>query len=260
MSFGLNKVYLIYLTILFITRDLQAIDYRNISLQRNKFTCLKLDTSVFFNEIQRFDEGRNQNHTAPTAVMVMPADEAELPINWNYLVTEDQSVILLYGYPSEEDHQLEIDLIRYSLINPDPSIAGIRIVLEDENGSETDRSRAEDSQQVVELAFHQMSLVKFLLLDYWKSVNNIFSTSIWPQSHLASVGKHTKHGASVRIRVPLSQAKAIERLNMEINRATGAGNHRKLCQFKRSKTISIEHLFRSAGLYPDWCTFRLLAS
>lgn len=249
------KFHLIYgvLTVLLFTRDLQAIDYQKIDLERGKFTCLKLDTSVLFNEIQRSEKDYNQ--TTPPVFVVVPADEAELPINWNYLVIEDQSLILLYGYPSEEDHQLQIDIIRYSLMKTDPSIAGIRLVLEGGN-----ESNGENPQQVVELAFHRLSLVKFLLLDYWRLVDNIFSTSIWPGSQLTSVEKHKKHGALVKISVPTNHAKAIERLKIEIDRSTGANNHKKLCQFKRSKTISIEHLFRSAGLYPDWCTFRLSAT
>lgn len=256
------------LTIFYFLVEAEVVEYTEIKLERGRFSCIKLNTSTLF-EVQkknvdnssRWITGRhNQNFTASTKFLLMPADEADLPINWNYLAIEDIGIIILYGYPTEEDHLLEIDILIYNLLNPEPGKLGIRLMLEDGNNLNMSDSNALQSMPEIELAFHQISLEKFLVLDYPKTVDDIFSELIWPQSRLIGVSSSKKGGVLIRIRTPFRHLKTIERLMAEIDRATGARYLGKLCEFKKSKAISIEHLFRSVGLYPNWCTFRLTSS
>lgn len=266
MSTVRGSLYLIFaLAISVFAREGQAIDYKNVTIVRERFACIKLETSVIFDVGKRLIEedttglaiDHEHNRTQSSIFMVMPVGEAELSTNWDHLITEDQESIIIYGYPSEDDHLLEIDIVQHSLNIPEPRVAGIRIMLDDENGIKANNFSAWTSEQEVELAFHRVSLAEFLLHDYWKSVDNIFSSLLWPQSRLVSVEAHKKHGSSVRIWISADHLKAIERLKIEIERATGS-NHKKLCQFRKSKTITIEHYFRSVGLYPNWCTFKLM--
>lgn len=262
----LGSLYLICaLAISVIAKGGQAIEYKNVTIVRERFACIRLETSALFDEdkgsidenAERVAVKRMQNQSASSVFMVMPVGEAELPTNWDHTISDDQKLIIIYGYPSENDDLLEIDIVRYGLGSPEPGLAGIRITLEDGNDIKTNNFSAWTSKQEVELAFHRISLTEFLLHDYWKSVDNIFSSLLWPQSRLVGVEAHRKHGSLVRVWISADHVKAIERLRIEVERATGAGNHRKLCQFRKSKTISIEHFFRSVGLYPNWCTFKL---
>lgn len=256
------------LTIFYILIEAQIIEYAEIKLERGRFACIKLNTSTLFeaqkkkvdNSASSIIGPRNHNLTASTIFMLMPADEADLPSNWNYLAIEDIGIIILYGYPSEEDNLLEIDILRYNLLDPDSSKVGIRLMLEDGNDLNMSDSNANQSSHEIELAFHQISLEKFLALDYPKIVDDIFSKLIWPQSRLTGVSSSKRGGVLIRIRSPSRHLKTIERLMAEIDRATGVRYQGKLCEFKKSKTISIEHLFRSVSLYPNWCTFRLISS
>jgi len=47
-----------------------------------------------------------------------------------------------------------------------------------------------------------------------------------------------------------------DRLAMKIGRPTLNGGRKELCKFERSKTISVEHFFRSIGLYPRLVYFQ----
>lgn len=232
-----------------IARAITQIDYK---LVREEFTCLKLNTSLLFGRTS-YNTSRLEN--SRFTYMVMPTDEPSLPNNWNYLVSEDQSLIFFFGYPLVEDSLMDLEIVQFDEYMFTSSKAKVRINFNQDISGNMNVTNSE--QDELKLDFNHINLEKFLAKDYPSKVQSIFSTFIWPKSRLVFVKNSSNHsGVSVIIRNSRIGS-SLDRLSMEIDRAT-RGKQRKLCEFRKSKVISIEHHFRSIGLYPDWCSFKLI--
>lgn len=129
-------------------------------------------------------------------------------------------------------------------------------------GNESDLEKSKllfRTEDEVELAFQRISLDKFLFNNYASKIDSMFNGLIWPRSRLISVAESSPNTNETVVKIRNNHNEpSIERLSKEVDRAT-RGGLKKLCQFQKSKAISVEHLFRSIGLYPNWCSFKLIS-
>lgn len=230
-------------------------DGREYRIIKNKFFCLKFDTfSLFGDQAINLINGSSSDRFLYT---ILPLNEAALPDNWKYLITENSSFIYLYGLAYEHQSDLtELELIQFDLQAPSSIKAKIGLrFLQDEDQSR--RQLVELKAPKIELAFFYMPLIRFLDADHHSSVDALFHESVWPGSRLVEVRAFDT--GTVIVVSNQNIDRPVERLRGEVQLATGGGNKR-LCRYKKSKTISIEHLFRRHGLYPNWCSFKIVAS
>lgn len=286
--------------------------------RNNEFALINNNNDVF-KVLNSAPSSNNNNGSSRFEFMVMLADEAELPTNWNFLVTDDQKFIIFYGYPTlatdytgtkdkglekgrpKHDDQnhivLDIEIIRYDYSGSlGYKKALIKLTIEKREGFEKDlhklnfttESLGVERKEVkasispaptiskeyaeLEFAFHHIRLIEFLDKSYPAKLEDLFSQVIWLHSRLIRVEDFpSTKGVLIKLRNPSNQlAPQFERLLKEIKLATreegGERNEsfpgssrptaKRLCEYKKSKTISIEYMFRSLDLYPNWCTLK----
>lgn len=231
------------------TRAITQIDHE---LVKEEFASLKLNTSLL---LGRTSHNSSHLENSRFTYTVMPTDEPSLPTNWNYLVSKDQSLIFFFGYPLREDPPMDLEIVRIDEYMFTSSKTRVRINFDQDISGSMNITNSE--QDELELEFNRINLEKFLAKDYPSKVQSIFSAFIWPKSKLIIVKSSPYHSGVIVIIRNLHIDPSLDRLSAEIGRAT-RGKQRKLCEFRKSKVISIEHHFRSINLYPDWCSFKLI--
>lgn len=285
---------LVVLIFLKITLELVALEsvhaatgVSRYEIHLNRFNCIKLSTSNLFGlsseEQMRKEKGNNTSNISSLArdawdgkqfkYMVMAAGEAALPRNWDHVISADDSQLMIFGFPVQLETKLEIEIWRLENNKSQSRLAQVVFEAAASAASEG-RSRQPDvvagsspsgkrRQQEMRITFQRSNLAEFLMRNHHVQVEAIFSNFIWPESRVVQVSGEQKSGnesnGSTRVVIRNEverQSKlvldSIERLVTEINVATRGG---RLCEYKRSKSIQVEHYFRELGLYPSWCKF-----
>lgn len=188
---------------------------------------------------------------------LLPVDDAELPAGWNYLITESERLIVIYGHQDDQNiNMTELELTSYDSSNSEAKTALIRLHYYDRD--HTNRLAESDYVREIEFAFNNVDLANFFFKEQHSQVNSLFHDLIWPSSRLVEVNRIGQSDVLIRVRnvdSPESEY-SIDKLEHEIDLATRNGTLRKLCRSRRSKALSIEHYFRSLGLFPNWCMFK----
>lgn len=184
---------------------------------------------------------------------LLPVDDAELPVGWNFLSSKSLTQVILTGL--QEDSNIdttELELSQFDLLDSETNKCLITLTYY----GPVERSTPETSE--LEFSFNDISLNDFLLRRLNTNVNTLFQELIWPGSRLVKVEKSSQSGVAISVRNDGTTANkiALAKLSVEVDSATRNRTLLKLCKSKRSKALSIEHNFRSLGLYPNWCTFK----
>lgn len=241
------------LIVAMLVRSSQSLEF---IVRENKFVVFKINATSLVDEHNNPAQPITYDDTDRFTYVAAMIDEPEVPNNWKLHVAEDNSMLFLFGVPSMDDDKLEVELMRYDF---DESTMAktrfkLKVIPEETGKKETTNSELHH----LELAFHRINLTQFLMADYSQKLDKLFSSTIWKDSQLVDLKLAPScKGVAISLLIGASDLPSISRVKAEADRATRAGQYVKLCEFKRSKTISVEHYFRSLGLYPNWCSLKL---
>lgn len=227
-------------------------------LPRERFFCLKLDINTLVEQSSKTSNITTMdwlNNETRFSITFLPLDAPALPIGWNYIVMNKKNLVLLYGFVFPDLGDLfELEFIRLNLLDSSTAKTIVRLIF---TGDRVPYREDQLAKVQIKFSFHQIDIMHFLSTNHHIKVDRIVSQFVWPGSKLLSVGSDNLNGTFVIIQNNEIDP-SIERLKEEINLATRSGQL-KLCQFRKSKSISIEHHFRQIGLYPNWCTFKFVS-
>lgn len=257
-------------------------------------SILANDTSIDYGkQNKRTDNSRRQNNeTKATNIKFLASLLSEPDLGPDlFLIDGSNDSAWLYGTLRDDyDNPTIIEIVA---IGHDPTWelpARCELVLEMPrvNKNENNKSRSDYYDHQIELEFYRtMDLDTLFNLNIIKSIDQLFSNNLWPQSRLVSIDeiKLTKRGSNKtlslsrgqstmrdnvrnrneRIIIKVNNTQAIsdshkmERLREELSRL----HERPICSVPNNHqpgivTLSIEHYFRHLSLYPDWCLTRIL--
>lgn len=259
--------------------------HRYYTATRGKFFGLTQNVSSLFGQQQEQDYDNvvvaKSRHKSQAALYLVSSDhEPELPPNWAYQVSPDTSesntVFALYGFVKlDEPPRLQVTVKRVNLANMSNQSVVIIVDIGDEqhlqaasvaanNNNNNNGSRNNNNNELgyeLEFGFHKTSATELIGKGLAPKVDQVLATMLdGSRGRLVALLDATQPAGSVLARAWFSGS-AATRLQAEVKSATGgAGRGSPACQLKRSKAISMEHRFRSLGLYPNWCTFAIVAA